>query len=156
MPTIYLLILAFISLFSNTSYAKDITPQDVENNIQINSFILSGASRDISANIPLWVHLRNTLDGASALGWAIALGDKIPSQPIAVIEVLSLTHRGDIERVCPRPFMEDSEIYEMEQWMERAISSLSSFTMNSCQKESIRKECLAKIEQSLARKELWQ
>lgn len=151
--TAYILLFLSIFCFSNTIYAENITHEDVKNSIKMDEFILNGASQDISENISLFVSLKKTLEGVSSLGWRIALGDKIPSQPVAVIEVLNLIEHDEMEYICPRMFMEGSQNYEMEQWMNRAISSLSSFTMNDPKKESIRKECLEKIKKALAEKD---
>ncbi|MDR0477948.1 MAG: hypothetical protein LBH14_08470 [Desulfobulbaceae bacterium] len=142
-------------------HAKDFTPQDTGSYIKTNSFILNGAARDISDNISVWLKLKQTADGGSGEMWTIVLGDKIPSQPIAVIDVLSLIPHDkipltdEIRDVCPRPFMEGAQEYEMEDWMNRAIATLSSFTMNDPKKEKIRQECLANIKQSLANKDKW-
>jgi len=152
---ICLLSLVFLFCFAGVIHAKDITPLDSRSYIKMNSFILKGAAQDMSDNIPLWVRLRHTLDAGSAEDWQIVLGDKIPSQPIAVIDVLSLTPHEDIQYVCPRPFVEGTQTYEMEDWMNRAITTLSSFTMNDPKKEKIRQECLQNIKQSLANKDKW-
>ena len=153
---LYLLSFVIVFCCSDIVYAKDITQEDVKNSIKINEFTMSGASQDISANISLWVGITKETSSVSlSEGWPIVLGDKIPSQPIAVIEVLSLINHDEIRCVCPRPFMEGSEIYEMEQWMNSAINSLSSFTMNDPKKDKIRIECLERIKKSLAGKDSW-
>lgn len=142
--------------FSTIAVAQDTSDSEKAWNAEKrHDFILDGAAKDISANISLWVDLQRESDAAFATGWAVALGDKIPSQPIAVIEVLSFMEEHIIDRVCPRQFFEGSEHYEMEGWMKRAITSLDSFTMKDSKKENIRIQCLEKVKTSLANKDKW-
>ncbi|MDR2572998.1 MAG: hypothetical protein LBC94_01410 [Desulfovibrio sp.] len=75
-------------------------------------------------------------------------GEKIVSQPIAVIEVLSLTKGDSITRVCPPPFFEDTPDYEIDNWMNMGIEVLSSFTMDDNNKDGIRKKCLHLIQKA--------
>lgn len=150
---IYFLFFSFTLI--SISQAEDISslyhPSD---NTKMNNFIMDKASQDISSNISIWVKLKNELQGENALGWELILGDKIPSQPIAVIEIISLT-KTDIASICPRHFMEGSEYYEIERWMNRAIDTLNSFTMTDSSKDDIRKQCLLKIQIALENKENW-
>lgn len=118
-------------------------------------FIFEGAAGDIANNIPLWLELEREADGCFYTGWTIALGDKIPSQPVAVIEVLSFLAEDTVPKVCPRAFFEGSEIYEMEDWMKRAITSLDAFTMKDAKKEKIRQRCRELIQTSLDNKDSW-
>jgi len=152
---ICLLSLVGVFCLPDVIYAKDISLQDEEIGGKMDNFILNGAAQDISDNIPLWVKLNKTLDAGSGEEWRLVLGDKIPSQPIGVIDVLSLTSHEEIQYVCPRPFVEGTQNYEMEDWMNRAITTLSSFAMNDPKKEKIRQECLQNIKQSLANKDKW-
>jgi len=158
---ICLLSLVCILCFPDVIYAQDISLQDEEIGGKIDNFTLDGAAKDISDNIPLWVKLKQTFDAGSAEAWTMVLGDKIPSQPIGVIDVLSLIPHDrvpltdEIQAICPRPFLEGTQNYEMEDWMNRAIATLSSFTMNDPKKEKIRQECLENIKRDLANKDKW-
>jgi hypothetical protein len=144
-----LAIALFVVCFISPAHADDDKFEEEKNRMKVFEFIFDGASKDIADNISLFVALTKRIDAASGLAWRIALGDKIPSQPVAVIEVLSRVDEDLLPQVCPRIFMEGSEDYAMVDWMNRAIQSLGSFTMQDSRKDAIRAECLERIEASL-------
>lgn len=101
----YAILLLSFFCCSSVIYADSITQaqEDTKNSMKMNEFIMNGAAQDISVNISLWVSLiKKTESVHLSESWPIVLGDKIPSQPVAVIEVLNLIEDNNIEEVCPR------------------------------------------------------
>lgn len=102
------------------------------------------AVENISENIPVLKKILAELDDAETALWRIHTADKIPSQAVAVIELMAATNI-DPDCMCPRRFFEGERRFVIEAWMNKAVSALESFTMKEPRKERIRRECLERI-----------
>ena len=100
-------------------------------------------------------------DAAVAKDWEILIADKIPTQPVAVIQLLAHMNNAMpdviyVQKMCPRDFIEDTASYDqMVDWMERAATALEVFTMIDPREEAMRRACLEEIQKALADKETW-
>ena len=113
------------------------------NDLKKKDYIMNEASRDIAADVSLWVQLRGEVDAASGEGWIYSLSVKIPSQPLGVIEVLAETG-FPAEQLC-RPRFIEAEDYVLDQWTRRSVAALESFSMVEEKREGIRRRCLESI-----------
>ena len=118
-------------------------------------FVIQKAVENISDNITLLCRVLHELDEGSVAGWYVLTADKLPSQPVAVIELMVASH-VDVQDMCPRQFYEGTEHHVMEAWMRKAMKALSAFTMTDSRKDAIRRRCLEKIEIALSGKNKWQ
>jgi hypothetical protein len=105
-------------------------------------YIMDKASEHIENNTKLFVELASEVDGVSGLAWGIILGQKLTSQPLGVINVLSMIKNDAIKQVCSPTFVEGTEDYEINDWLDTSIRVLGSFTMKEKSKENIRINCL--------------
>jgi len=113
------------------------------------------AVEDIAANIPLLVVLRKDFGESAHLEWAIPIAEKLPSQPVAVVQLMTLVDNS-IDQICPRIVIEDTIPFsEYKNWMERSATSLESFTMNDEKAETTRRVCLQKIKDALSSTKPW-
>lgn len=113
------------------------------------------ALEDIAANIPALVLLRKDFGESAHLEWAIPVAEKLPSQPVAVIRLMTIADNS-IDQICPRMVIEDTISFsEFQNWMERSVASLESFTMNDADAETTRRVCLQKIRHSLSTTKPW-
>ena len=119
------------------------------------------ATEDISGNIPFLIAVHAETDAAVAKDWEILIADKIPTQPVAVIQLLAHMNNAMpdviyVQKMCPRDFIEDTASYDqMVDWMERAATALEVFTMIDPREEAMRRACLEEIQKALADKETW-
>ncbi len=119
------------------------------------------AAEDIARNMLFLIAVHAETDAATAEAWEIDIADKIPTQPVAVIQLMAHMHNElpDIiyaQKMCPRVFIEDTASYDqMIDWMERAAAALEAFTMIDPQEEAMRRACLEEIQKALADKETW-
>ena len=118
-------------------------------------FVIEKAVENISENISLLCHVLHELDEGSVAGWYVHTADKLPSQPVAVIELMAASH-VEVQDMCPRQFYEGTEHHVMEAWMRKAMRALSTFTMTDSRKDTIRRRCLEKIDIALSGKDKWQ
>jgi len=111
------------------------------------------AVENISENIPALKKILTELDDSEAALWRMHTADKIPSQAVAVIELMAATGI-DPDGMCPRRFFAGERRFVITDWMNKAAFALDAFTMKKPRKEKIRKECLENIQRarhSLAR-----
>ena len=118
-------------------------------------FVIEKAVENISDNITLLCRVLHELDEGSVAGWHVRTADRLPSQPVAVIELMAASH-VDVQDMCPRQFYEGTQHHVMEAWMRKAKKALSAFTMTDSRKDAIRRRCLEKIEIALSGKDKWQ
>jgi hypothetical protein len=113
------------------------------------------AVEDIASNIPLLILIRKDFGESALLEWAIPIAEKLPSQPVAVVQLMALVDNS-IDQICPRMVIEESiSFFEFKSWMERSAASLESFTMNDAKAEITRRACLQKIENALSSTKPW-
>ncbi len=113
------------------------------------------ALEDIAANIPLLILIRKDFGESALLEWAIPIAEKLPSQPVAVVQLMTLADNS-IDQICPRMVIEDTISFpEFKSWMERSAASLESFAMKDANAETTRRTCLQKIRDSLSTTEPW-
>lgn len=118
------------------------------------------ALEDVAANIPFLLLIRDDF-GVSFLDWVIPIAEKLPSQPVAVIQLLTnienqYPEQRYIEHICPRTVIEDAIPYsQYKNWMERSILALESFTMKDGKAEKVRKRCLRQIKAELSTAKPW-
>lgn len=113
------------------------------------------AVEDIASNIPVLILIRKDFGESAHLEWAIPIAEKLPSQPVAVVQLMTLADNS-IDQMCPRQVIEDTLSFsEFKSWMERAAASLESFTMNDAKAEITRRACLQKIRDSLSTTKPW-
>ena len=123
---------------------------------------LDKALEDIAAHIPLLLLMRKDF-GESFLDWAVPIAEKLPSQPVAVIQFVANLEDGYagtgqryIEHICPRAVIEDAIPFsEYKNWLERSSLVLEAFTMNDPKAERARSFCLEKIKEALATAKPW-
>ena len=120
------------------------------------------ALEDIAANIPLLLLIRKDF-GESFLDWVIPIAEKLPSQPVAVVQLATSIEDGYtgigqryIDHICPMMVIEDAIPFSRyKNWMERSVAALESFAMKDTKAEKIRSVCLEKIKNELATAEQW-
>ena len=112
-------------------------------------FIIEKACADINKNMTFLINLYvdNEFDGIIPGYFSTIIADKILSQPVSVINLISKLNIP-VTKMCPKDSFEDqSEDYK--HWKENAIVILDSFTMNDAEEEGIRQGCLKAIKKSL-------
>ncbi|MCL1986211.1 MAG: hypothetical protein FWG59_07175 [Betaproteobacteria bacterium] len=117
------------------------------------------ALEDVAANIPFLLLIRKDF-GESFLEWVIPIAEKLPSQPVAVIQLMTnIANWNDgqyIDKMCPMAVIEDSITFEQyKNWLERSVTALESFTMHKTEAEKTRRVCLGKIKSALATTKPW-
>lgn len=113
------------------------------------------ALEDIAANIPLLILIRKDFGESALLEWAIPIAEKLPSQPVAVVQLMALVDNS-IDQICPRMVIADTISFpEFTNWMERSVASLESFAMKDVDADTIRQACLRKIRNSLSTTKPW-
>ena len=105
---------------------------------------IANAVKDISENIRTLKNLLLELEDAQKGEWHMLTADKLPSQPVAVIELMAAAN-VDPDCMCPRQFPESESRSVIKAWMNRSIVALNSFRMHDLRKENVRKECLGNI-----------
>ena len=143
MRGILVFILACLA-FSGVAYAQDKPPRDEQFLEQTQDYILQQAALNLQANKKLYVQMLAHVDGASGLSWIKHLGQAIPAQPVAAIEILTLSGY-DIEGVCPAFFPEDAPDSIIDAWTANAVEALSAFKMAEPEQEAVRQKCLENI-----------
>ena len=119
------------------------------------SLALDKAVEDIAANIPLLVIIRKDFGESAHLEWAIPIAGKLPSQPVAVVQLMTLADTS-IDHICPRAVIEGTLSFsEFKTWLERSAASLESFTMSDAKAETTRRACLQKIRNALSATKPW-
>ena len=114
----------------------------VEGNARIHG--IANAVKDISKNIQTLTKILLELEDAQKGRWYMLTADKLPSQPVAVIELMAATD-VDPDCMCPRQFPESESRSVIDAWMNRAVAALNSFEMHDPRKENVRKKCLGNI-----------
>ncbi len=102
------------------------------------------AVKDIAKNSHALEALLLELEDAQKGQWYMLTADKLPSQPMAVIELMAAAD-VDPDCMCPRQFPESESRSVIDAWINRSIVALNSFRMHDPRKENIRKECLGNI-----------
>lgn len=110
-------------------------------------YILDGAAKDLQKHRDFYAKIRARTDAATGIAWSAVLGEALPSQPIAVIDIIAMTG-NDMGMICPKFFPEGTEEYEIDEWYARSIETLQAFTLVDPKKDAIRKECLSTLLQS--------
>lgn len=136
----------FIIMLALSSESSAVDRDKAANKILRMDYIMEKAAEDISANVSLWVELRDEVDAATGEGWIYSLSVKIPSQPLGVIEVLARTGYP-ADNLCMPRFIEPED-YVVEEWSRRSIAALESFVMHDEKREGIRRDCLESIKDS--------
>ena len=114
-------------------------------------FAMLKAVEDIDKNMDFLLRMHQEVDASTGLGWEIFIADKLPSQTVAVIRLMTRGKVG-VNRMCPRVVIEDMmSDSDYDQWMTRTISSLEAIRMADSKEETVRQECLALIRESLAK-----
>ncbi|MDR1241417.1 MAG: hypothetical protein LBM00_01325 [Deltaproteobacteria bacterium] len=118
------------------------------------------ALEDIAANIPLLLLLRKDF-GESFLDWVIPIAGKLPSQPVAVVQLMTNIEDWNngqyIDNMCPMTVIEDAIPFDQyKNWLERSVAALESFTMTDAGAENIRSRCLRQIKDELATAKPWE
>ena len=119
---------------------------------------LDKALEDIAANIPFLLVLKKDFGESALFGWAVPIAEKLPSQPVAVIQFM--TNIADDEQyiihMCPMGVIEDSIPFDQYKiWLERSVAALEAFTMTDVKAEKMRNYCLQRIKHDLATGEPW-
>jgi hypothetical protein len=123
---------------------------------------LEKAVEDIAAHIPFLLFIRSKFDAIAHLAWAIPIAEKLPSQPVAVVQLMTIVN--DIfdyfdvtDHMCPRMVIEDAIPFQQyKNLMERSVLALESFAMKDAKAEEVRERCLLKIKDTLATAKPWQ
>jgi hypothetical protein len=112
-------------------------------------FIIEKACADINKNMTFLTNLYtdNEFDGIISGYFSTVIADKILSQPISVINLMSKLNIP-ITKMCPKDYFEDNSD-DYEHWKEMAIVILDNFTMSNAVEEKIRVDCLKAIKKSL-------
>jgi hypothetical protein len=122
---------------------RDETRQaQVEENARIHD--IAKAVKDIAENSHALEELLLGIEDAQKVQWYMLTADKLPSQPVAVIDLMAAAD-VDPDCMCPRQFPESESRSVIDAWMRRSIAALNSFRMHDPRKENVRKECLGNI-----------
>jgi hypothetical protein len=119
------------------------------------------ALEDIAANIPLLLVLKKDFGESALFWWAAPIAEKLPSQPVAVIQLMVNiadwnTAEQYINHMCPMWVVENGiDFVQYENWLERSIAALESFTMTDARAEQMRNRCLRQIRDALATANPW-
>lgn len=135
---LYLLFSAGSSAEENTKLSNDVFEEITK------EYILKYAAQNLEKNKEIYFKMLEKVDGASASAWKKILGDNIISQPIAAMELISLS-KMNIESICPPFFGEDTPYIAIKNWTQRAIDVLKSFQMTDKEVERTRQMCLKSI-----------
>jgi hypothetical protein len=138
-----------------TDHAAPHDWQAVRDKEKQQDYVIEKAAEDISDNITLLCSVLQELDEGSVAGWYVHTADKLPSQPVAVIELMAASH-VEVQDMCPRQFYEGTEHHVMEAWMKKAMKALSAFAMTDIHKDTIRRRCLEEIGIALNERDKWQ
>ena len=138
--------IAIAIVMTALSCSYSFSSDDFEEQIIFNKkyeYIITKSCEDIRANMDIMLSIHKEIDAAIATAWRVSVAKKIPSQPVAVIRLLS---KADVkaQRYCMDPFFEADEI-TLKTWLESSIDALESFTMKNSKEELFRCECLEEI-----------
>lgn len=152
-----LMIICAAPLFSQgmTNHVSSQDWQAIRDREKQQDFVIAKATENISENITLLCRVLQELNEGDVAGWYVQTADKLPSQPVAVIELMAAS-RAEVQDMCPRQFYEGTEHHVMEAWMQKAMKALSAFTMMDSGKDAIRRRCLEEIENALSDRDKWQ
>lgn len=133
-----LLISTGSSAEENTKLSNDVFEEITK------EYSLKYAAQNLEKNKEIYLKMLEKVDGASASAWKKILGDNIISQPIAALEIISLS-KMNIESICPPFFGEDTPDSVINDWNQNAIDVLKSFQMTDKEDERTRQMCLKSI-----------
>ena len=139
--------ICFSASYEDNDYIKD---RDESKKQQ---FIIDKASCDINENMTLLANLfiKKQLGEGNVQYYYATIADRIPSQPISVIKLMSVTNIN-VEKMCPRYYFDDgTDEFMIKYWEEKAIKSLDSFKFVYDNEEKIRVDCLNAIRKSFNR-----
>lgn len=138
--------IAIAILMTAFSCSYSFSSDDFEEQVIFNKkfeYIITQSCEDIHANMDIMLSVHKEIDAAIATAWRVSVAKKIPSQPVAVIRLLSKAG-VKAQRYCMDPFFEADEI-TLKTWLESSIDALESFTMKNVREELFRCECLEEI-----------
>lgn len=111
--------------------------------------VIENAVGNIAGNSVFLAELRLKTDAGSSEYWEESVADQLPSQPVAVIQLMTRTGIP-VERMCPREVIEDAlSVEQYTIWKQQAVAALDSFIMKDLAEEAVRKACLREIQKSL-------
>ncbi len=110
-------------------------------------YAMEWAAQDIGADIRFWLGLGQEKNNVHIQEyWLSLLSSKLPSQPVAVFEVMQKSEIP-VDWFCyPTPL--DSEDTLRWQWEAALIHSLRAITFTDAGQEAMRQECLRVIEKN--------
>jgi hypothetical protein len=124
---------------------------ELENNIVFQKkyeFIIEKSCEDIRSNMDVMLNIYKEIDAGIATAWRVSVAKKIPSQPVATVQLLS---KAGVKagRYCLDPFFEADTI-TLKTWFENSIGALETFTMKDAKEEAFRCQCLEEIKSEYA------
>lgn len=148
--SLYIIILVILSclLYPVSSFANEHATMDDAIYSEVHEvYALKWAARNLQANKKFYLKMLEKVDGATGLAWIKILGENIPAQPVAAMEILTLS-KVTVESVCPPFFPEDTPDHVIDEWNKSAIEVLRFFTMTDPENEKTRQQCLKSIIQA--------
>jgi len=134
--------LMILALSNQNSYSSDKFEEHIIFDKKY-EYIITKSCEDIQSNTDILLSVYKEIDAAIATTWRVSVAKKIPSQPVAVIRLLS---KAGVKppRYCMDPFFEADE-FILKTWLGNAIDALEAFTMNDGKEESFRCQCLGEL-----------
>jgi uncharacterized membrane protein len=123
-------------------------------------FARDKALEDIAAHVPMLLFLFKD-SGESVSSWMVGVAKKLPSQPVAVIQLLTNIHDAypesrHIDNMSAMHVFKDAlSFQDYKNLMVRSVMVLESFDMKDEKSEKVRKQYIQKINDALATGKPW-